>query len=77
LSRSALDFSLFKMNNDSHLCTESPGYLNALISLDHQYKEYAKAVEQFEEKISWKEIARKHVELYDKIATEIMPRVIS
>lgn len=52
-------------------------FSDALVSLDGEYKKYADSADRFGKEISWKEIARRHVILYDKIATERKPRILS
>lgn len=43
-------------------------FSGALLELKGHYKKYKDAVSQFSKNLSWKEVGRKHIVLYESIA---------
>jgi glycosyltransferase involved in cell wall biosynthesis len=77
----ATDLEFFKEFSDQQLgitVDRNPqAFSNALVSLDHEYEKYANVVERFGTKLSWKEVARRHLTLYNGIVAERKQTVIS
>jgi glycosyltransferase involved in cell wall biosynthesis len=77
----ATDLEFFKEFSDQQLgitVDRNPqAFSNALVSLDHEYEKYANVVERFGAKLSWKEVARRHLALYNGIVAERKQTVIS